>query len=150
MFLSVICCAWPLITLLSQDIHSGSDWHNAIGGGLYSCRAILPVITEKYLSSSYCIKELYTADGDRKHIFPLMYEDVDFDKDQGAQGVKFTISSINWTMCRPDKDDYNTSISRLIQHLKEQGGEGVKETREGGRFVPQYIRRSDLKRNSNA
>lgn len=104
-----------------QNIPSGSDWHGAIGGGLYQCRAILPVITSKYISSSYCIKELYTADGDRKLIFPLMFEDVDFDKDQTTQGVKFTISSINWTMCRPDKDDYNNSVSRLIQDLKAKG-----------------------------
>ena len=54
-----------------------------------------------------------------------MYEDVDFDKDQGTQGVKFTISSINWTMCRPDKDDYNASVSRLIQHLKDRGEMGM-------------------------
>ena len=81
----------------------------------------MPVITKKYLSSTYCTKELYTADGDRKYIFPLMFEDVDFDTDQTAQGVKFTISGINWTMCRPDKDDYNTSISRLIQDMRNKG-----------------------------
>lgn len=107
--------------LIRQDIHSGSDWHEAIGGGLYDCAAILPVITNKYLSSSYCIKELYTADGDRKLIFPLMFEDVDFDQNETSKGVKFTISSINWTMCRPGQDDYNSSVSRLIQHLREKG-----------------------------
>ena len=104
-----------------QDIPSGCDWHGAIGGGLFQCRAILPVITNKYVSSSYCIKELYTADGDRKLIFPIWFEDVDLDKDQTTQGVKFAISSINWTMCRPGKDDYNNSISRLISDLKAKG-----------------------------
>lgn len=88
---------------------------------MYSCQAILPVITDKYLTSSDSIKELYTADGDRKLIFPLIYEDVNFDSSQGTQGVKFTISSIDWIMCRPDKDDYNTSISRLLQLLREKG-----------------------------
>lgn len=104
-----------------QDIPSGSDWHGAIGGGLYQCQAILPVITNKYVGSSYCIKELYTADGDRKLIFPLMFEDVDLDRDQNTQGIKFTISSINYTMCRPGKDDYNSSVSRLIHDLKAKG-----------------------------
>jgi len=106
---------------MPQDIHSGSDWHNAIGGGLYNCSVILPVITNKYLSSSYCVKELYTADGDRKLIFPIMFEDVNFDLNETSRGVKFTISSINWTMCRPQQDDYNTSVSNLVQHLREKG-----------------------------
>ena len=46
------------------------------------------------------------------------------DKDKTSQGVKFTISSINWTMCREGRDDYNSSISRLIQDMKERGRRG--------------------------
>ena len=61
-----------------ESIPSGSDWHGAIGTGLQECSAIIPIITQKYVSSRFCMNELYTADGDKKAIFPIMYEDVDF------------------------------------------------------------------------
>ena len=50
--------------------------------------------------------QLYTADGDKKAIFPIMFEDVDFSTNELARGVKFVISGVNWTMCRPGVDDY--------------------------------------------
>lgn len=65
--------------------------------------------------------QLYTADGDKKLIFPVVYEDIDFDAVEGGLGMKFVISSVNWTMCRPGMDDYNNSISKLIQGMKKEG-----------------------------
>ena len=46
------------VWLDSRDIPAGSDWHSAIGAGLSRCKAILPVITNKYLSSRYCVNEV--------------------------------------------------------------------------------------------
>ena len=65
--------------------------------------------------------QLYTADGDKKAIFPIMFEDVDFSTNELARGVKFVISGVNWTMCRPGVDDYNSAISKLMQGMKEKG-----------------------------
>ena len=39
----------------SDDIPAGSDWHGAIGTGLDSCKAILCVISSKYIQSRYCL-----------------------------------------------------------------------------------------------
>lgn len=50
-----------------------------------------------------------------------MFEDVDFSSTEAGHGVKFVISGVNWTMFRPDVDDYNTSISRLMQGMKDKG-----------------------------
>lgn len=50
-----------------------------------------------------------------------MFEDVDFSTNELARGVKFVISGVNWTMCRPGVDDYNSSISKLMQGMKEKG-----------------------------
>lgn len=41
-----------------EDIPAGSDWHGAIGTGLSSCRAIIPIITKKYIGSRYCTNEV--------------------------------------------------------------------------------------------
>ena len=88
---------------------------------LPSLQAIIPVITQKYIGSRFCINELYTADGDKKHIFPVMYEDVDFDSTDAGKGIKFVISSINWTMFRPRRDDYDKSLRVLVQGMREKG-----------------------------
>ena len=104
-----------------EDIPAGSDWHGAIGTGLHKCRVIIPIITRKYIGSRYCINELYTADGDKKLIFPIVFEDVEFSDTETGRGVKFVISSINWTMCRPGVDDYSSSIQKLVQGMKEKG-----------------------------
>ena len=34
-----------------EDIPSGWDWHGAIGTGLHQCKALLPVVTGKYVAS---------------------------------------------------------------------------------------------------
>ena len=34
----------------------GSDCHGAVGTGLFKCRALIAVITNKYITSHYCIR----------------------------------------------------------------------------------------------
>ncbi len=113
------------VWLDTEDIPSGSDWHGAIGSGLHDCKALIAVITRRYITSRYCTSELYTADGDQKFIFPVIFEDVDFGGTEKAKGVKYVISGINWTMFRPGVDDYQTSLGKLIQGLREQGRQAV-------------------------
>ena len=48
------------VWLDSHDIPAGSDWHGAIGAGLSCCKAILPVLTNKYIGSRYCVNEVHT------------------------------------------------------------------------------------------
>ena len=65
--------------------------------------------------------QLYTADSDKKLIFPIMFEEVDFDASESGQGVKFTTSGVNWTMCRPGVDDYDVSMTKLISAMRAKG-----------------------------
>ena len=108
------------VWLDQEDIPSGKDWHGAIGTGLQDCAAIIPVITQKYIGSRFCMNELYTADGDKKLIFPIMYEaNVDLVSTEAGRAVKFIVSGINWTMFRPGLDDYSDSLQKLIKGMKE-------------------------------
>ncbi len=109
------------VWLDSDDITAGSDWHGAIGTGLDRSRAIIAVITNKYINSNYCKGELYTADSDGKHIFPVFLEDVDLSASEMTRGVKYIISGINWTFFRPGVDDYPSSLAKLIEGMKEKG-----------------------------
>lgn len=103
------------------DLESISDWHCAIGTGLHECSATIPVITQKYIGSRYCMNELYTADSDKKLIFPIMYEDVDLACTEGGKALKFIVSGINWTMFRPGQDEYSTSLQSLINGMRLKG-----------------------------
>ena len=103
-----------------ESIPSGKDWHGAIGTGLQDCVAIIPVITRKYIDSRFCMNELYTADGDKKMIFPIMYENVDLASTESGRALKFIVSGINWTMFRTGLDDYSDSLQKLIEGMKER------------------------------
>ena len=110
------------VWLDTDDIPAGADWHGAIGRGLHQCRALIAVITKKYINSRYCASELYTADGDGKLIFPVIYEDdVDYGASDRGMGVKYVINGINWSMFRPQRDDYIAFLTKLIQGLREKG-----------------------------
>ena len=108
-----------------EDIPAGSDWHAAIGTGLHNCSALLALITNKYISSRYCASELYTADSDKKHVFPLIIEEVDFESTERGRGVKYVVSGINWVYFRQGKDDYFSSLLKLMQGMREKGNLAV-------------------------
>ena len=46
------------VWLDTDDIHGGSDWLGEISKGVSECQAFVPVLTAKYLKSSYCYKEV--------------------------------------------------------------------------------------------
>ena len=57
------------VWLDSKDIPAGSDWHGAIGSGLEKCRAIIPVLTAKYIGSRYCVNEVRKQQEARARMF---------------------------------------------------------------------------------
>ena len=107
------------------DIPAGSDWHAEIGVGLQNCRALIAIITKKYISSRFCKKELYGANTDGKKIFPIIFEDFDLGASgEVGAGVKYVISDINWTFFRKGKDDFAESVAKLIDGLNAAGIKG--------------------------
>lgn len=103
------------------DIPAGSDWHGAVGTGLDRCKALIAVITHKYVESRFCVSELYTANGDRKLVFPVFYESPDLSATEQARGVKYVISGINWTFFRPGMDVYEESLQKLANGMRSKG-----------------------------
>lgn len=78
----------------TDDIDVGSDWHNKIADGVYNCRALLCVLTNKYINSRNCRGELFYAN-EKKLIFPVLYEDIAWDKDANSRGVGYVVNSFN-------------------------------------------------------
>lgn len=107
----------------TEDIHTGSDWHSAIGEALQNCKALIAVMTARYLTSEYCKKELYMASDEKKPIFPVVLREVDFSKCDS--GVRYTISSLN----RISFDDANDqkAFAKLLEGLKRQVRPSISE-----------------------
>ena len=101
-----------------EDIDVGSDWHNEIGDGVHECRALLCVLTNKYINSRNCRGELFQANG-KKLIYPVLYEDIDWDKDSNSRGVGSVVNSFNRADFRPGVD-YQVAVKKLIEAMKKQ------------------------------
>ena len=102
---------------LDTEIPAGSEWPREIGLALQNCKALIAVVTKKYVCSRYCKCELYVACDKHKDIFPLIYEDGWTECEEGA-GVRYMISAYNWTFFRPNIDGYSASLQKLIGGLK--------------------------------
>ena len=91
-----------------------------IGAALDNCQALVAVLTQKYISSQYCRKELFMTSSLKKPIFPVMLEEVDFSGNDGS-GVRLAISSLNWVSFKDT--NYKEAFSKLLEGLKHQGVE---------------------------
>ena len=105
------------VWLDADDIPTGSDFHVEIGVALKSCRALIPVLTKKYVHSRYCKGELYVANSEKKVLLPVVYEDGWDEGEQGA-GVNYIVAAFNWAFFRPNQDNYQDSLYRLINGAK--------------------------------
>ena len=104
------------VWLDEEAIPAGTEWPKEIGIALRECKALIPVVTKKYISSQYCKNELYVVHGYMKPIFPIIHEDGWKESDDG-EGVNLMIAASNWAMFRP-MDDYGMSLQRLVEGLK--------------------------------
>ena len=113
------------VWLDEEDIPAGTEWPLAIGIALSECKALIAVLTKKYVSSRFCKSELYVACTNQKPIFPVIREegwDVSVDKE--CEGVKYMTAASNWVTFLPT-DDYGVAIKRLIAGLKGRLGRSL-------------------------
>ena len=99
-----------------EDIPTGTEWPKEIAVALRECKALIAVVTRRYVSSDYCKSELCVARGNKKPVFPLIRED-GWDESDNGKGVHFMIAASNWAMFRP-VDDYGESLQRLVEGLR--------------------------------
>ena len=107
-----------------DDIPTGSDFHVEIGVALKSCRALVAILTRKYVHSRYCKGELYVANSQEKVLLPVIYEDGWEEGEEGA-GVNYIVAAYNWAFFRPNRDDYQESLNKLICGAKLKLGIGA-------------------------
>ena len=111
------------VWLYDEDIPAGTEKPVlAIEIALRDCKALVVVVTKKYISSLFCKSELYVACEKKKPVFPVIREE-SWDvlqsvfKEESSDGVKYmkTATSVSFH----PSDDYGAALQKLIVGLKE-------------------------------
>ena len=111
------------VWLDEEDIQAGTEWPVEIGRALRECKALIPVLTKKYVTSSFCKSELCSYVSQNKPVFPIIREK-DWDASEKGEGVKFMIGAYNWVRFLPC-DDYAFALQKLVDGLKERVGHSL-------------------------
>ena len=88
-----------------------------------SCRVFIPVLTKKYVHSSYCVGQLYVACRGEKDLLPVVYEDGWNEGEEGeGANVSSVVAGLRSVYFRPNKDDYHKSLATLVHSTKSNLG----------------------------
>ena len=113
------------VWLDEEDVSAGTEKPvAAVRIALRDWKALVVVVTKKYLSTSFCKSELYVACEKKKPVFPVIREEgwdvleqFVFNK-ESKEGVKYMKASSNCVSFLPS-DDYGAALQKLIAGLKE-------------------------------
>jgi len=115
------------VWLDEEDMPADTEAPPAVATAIYlnalsSCKALIAVLTKKYVSSSYCKSELYVACRSQKLIFPVVREQ-DWDvtlSEECSESVKYMKAAYNWVTFLPC-DDYRAALQKLVENVNKQG-----------------------------
>ena len=97
-----------------DGVRAGAKFPQTIEIALHKCKALIAVLTKKYVASEWCKKELTFAIG-KKRIFPIIREEGW--NSVSRKGVDLMTCDCNWVSFLPS-DDYNEALRILVDGLK--------------------------------
>ena len=117
---------WSVWLDCEEDLPAGTEKQVlAIEIALRDCKALVVVVTRKYISSSFCKSELYVACEKKKPVFPVIREE-SWDvlqqsvfKEECSDGVKHMKTATSNCVSFLPSDDYGAALQKLIAGLKE-------------------------------
>ena len=98
-----------------NNIPLAVDFQEQINDGIAKADNFLFIIAPHSVKSEYCLKEIELAVKYKKRIIPLLHVDIE----PYFKQVHPTISKLNWLFFQEDKNDYATSLEKLIQLLNQ-------------------------------
>jgi HEAT repeat protein len=96
-----------------MDIKPGDDWPQALEAGVNNCAAMIVLVSEEYVKSKYCLRELHRADRMNKKIFPVVLAEVPPHETPMELERAQHISFMEWH----DDSHYQESLTSLIDVL---------------------------------
>jgi len=100
-----------------EGIPLSSDWMVEITTAIRSSDAFVFVISPDSLNSQVCMDELELGVKLNKKIIPILYLEP-----QKGQKMHPRLASTNWVYMRPKKDDFKTTVPKLIDAIQTDLG----------------------------
>lgn len=119
----IFCTAFP------EALPTGENFIEKIRTELESCDAVISLITEEYLRSTFCIVEMGIAWGMRKCYFPLLFVPYERLNSTPLCGVQMR--------CLDSREDISTVYDELFESHVIKG----RQTAEFNRRLPAFIER---------
>ncbi len=107
-----------------EGIELASDWMNRITDAIEGGDAFLFVISPDSLKSKICQNELELGIKLNKKIIPILYRDP-----EKRQKMHPKLSSTNWVYMRTRKDDFKTTLPKLVAAIQTDLGWVQQHTR---------------------
>ena len=119
----IFCTAFP------EALPTGENFIEKIRTELESCDAVISLITEEYMRSTFCIVEMGIAWGMRKCYFPLLFVPYERLNSTPLCGVQMR--------CLDSREDISTVYDELFESHVIKG----RQTAEFNRRLPAFIER---------
>jgi HEAT repeat protein len=97
------------------DISPGEDWRKSLEAAVYSCAAMISILSPSYVGSKYCKRELGRADRLGRPIFPVIIGKIDEQQWPLEIEREQYIDFSNWN----DDAGYRQKLNLLVDVLKE-------------------------------
>jgi len=101
-----------------EGIPISLDWRDIIATRIVDCFIFMPILSNQYLASENCKKEIkYMTRKNKNIIYPIYLEEVDFNKYEGGKGIEMYISDKQALL--KYKLDKNIFYEKLLSNLEE-------------------------------
>ena len=103
-----------------SSLKPGALWSAEMVGAIQSCKIFIPILTKKYVMSTFCHGELYEAEHQKKHIYPVVLEGDWKEKEElAARPVFEVVRKWQYSFCdTPEK--FEKSLPELVQVITEK------------------------------
>ena len=88
---------------------------------LWLSKAVMAVITRKYIESKFCDMELCHAQIKGKEKLSILYEKIDFNGSDKAQKLDMVIPRNQHIHFQQGEDDFATFLDKVVEVLKAKG-----------------------------
>lgn len=107
-----------------EGIPLSADWMTEITKAIQAADAFLFVISPDSLNSKYCNEELLMGIKYNKKIIPVLYKEP-----EKGQKMHPKLESTNWVYLRTKKDDFKSTIPKLVEAIQTDLGWVQEHTR---------------------
>jgi WD40 repeat protein len=107
-----------------EGIPLSSDWMAEIGAAIQAGDAFIFVISPHSLKSKPCMDELELGIKNNKKIIPVLYREP-----EKTQQLHPKLSSTNWVYMRSRKDDFKSTVPKLVETIQTDLGWVQQHTR---------------------